>query len=978
MKQYLVPFLLILFLAFGLVSGTSYAAEIQDTNSTNNATNTETTTSVQTPAHQDKSSTQQDTVITQQDSTPSHQDTATSHQDTISSSTQSATSEKPLDSSQGSAFSKNETSVETPSQEIKKTAMSMSEEVETPSQEVKKTATPASEEVEPPSQTEEKATTEAPTQEVATQPSTQENKSSKTAQDSVQQPQHNNTIESPNTNSDVTQKAQTETPKDKTQDTKSAEPATPSTKAVAPTPKTSTNTAKHTILHTNDIHGRFVEDEGRVIGMAKVKGLKAQYHPDLVVDSGDAFQGLPVSNNSKGEEMAKAMNGVGYDAMTIGNHEFDFGYDQLMHLQKQLNFPMVSSNIYKNGHRVFKPSTIVNKNNIRYGIVGVTTPETKTKTSPTAVEGVEFKDPLPSVTQAMTDIKNKVDVFVILSHLGVDKSTKSIWRGDYLIDQLTKSGAFKQPIFVLDGHSHTVIDHGEHYGSNNVLAQTGTALANVGRVDFNFQNKKASDVNASLINVADAKDVTADSQIEAQTKKANDEFLKETSTVVIPNNTVTFNGERAQARTQETNLGNLITDAMEAYGAKNFSHQPDFAVTNGGGIRASIEKGKVTENDIITVLPFGNLISQIQVKGSDVEKAFEHSLGSDTEMQDGKTVLAPNGGFLQVSDSIRVYYDINKEAGHRVNAIKVLNKDTGTYEDLDPNRTYYVTTNDFTANQGDGYDMFGGQREEGISLDAVVAQYIKEADLNKYDTTEPVRIINGQPESDEQPNTGTHTGDNNNNANGTPQPGNNDNNTDVDTPKHNGEVAHHEEHGAHQCTGHHASSENEATKGHVASGKHHYHKGDNIIIFPTQHQHNNTNTVGTNGQNGKTNEGKTHHQNANHNNATKACSNVTHTNEKSHQSSNTVASMKQPSHEGKHAFDNKHLDVSATHVHQSHNVAKSNTNETTNSPMTSPHTPTAQLPNTGKNGDIAEHGIAIVLVITGASLVYLRNRKKSA
>ena len=951
MKQYLVPFILILFLAFGLVSGTSYAAETQDTNSSNNAVSTETTTSVQTPSHQDTTTTHEDAVSSQQDITtaqqdmkPTHQDTTSTHQVVTSPSTQPATSEKSLDSSQGSAFSKNETSVKTPSQEVNKTA------------------TPASQEVATSSKIEEKATTEAPTQEVATktQPSTQENKSSKTVQESVQQPQNNNTTETPNTTADTTQKVKTETPKDTTQATKSVEPAKPSTKAVAPTPKSSTNTAKHTILHTNDIHGRFVEDEGRVIGMAKFKGLKEQYHPDLVVDSGDAFQGLPVSNKSKGEEMAKAMNGVGYDAMTIGNHEFDFGYDQLMRLQKQLNFPMVSSNIYKNGQRVFQPSTIVNKNNIRYGIVGVTTPETKTKTSPTAVEGVEFKDPLPSVTQAMTDIKNKVDVFVILSHLGVDKSTKSIWRGDYLIDQLTKSGVFKQPIFVLDGHSHTVIEHGEHYGTNNVLAQTGTALANVGRVDFNFQNKKASDVNASLINVADAKDVTADPQIEAQTKKANDEFLKETSTVVIPNNTVTFNGERAQARTQETNLGNLITDAMEAYGAKNFSHQPDFAVTNGGGIRASIEKGKVTENDIITVLPFGNLISQIQVKGSDVEKAFEHSLGSDTETQDGKTVLAPNGGFLQVSDSIRVYFDINKEPGQRVNAIKVLNKETGAYEDLDPNRTYYVTTNDFTANQGDGYDMFGGQREEGISLDAVVAQFIKETDLSKYDTTDPVRIINGQPESDEQPNTGAHTGDNNNNANGTPQHGNTDEGVDVDAPKHNGEVAYHEDHKAPQGSEHHSSSENEATKGHIASGKHNHHKGDNIITFPTQHQHDNTNTVGAKGQE------------ANHSNHAVDCHKVVHLNGNSHSSHKIEVAVNKPSHEGKHTVDN------ATHAHQSHNTAQSNANIATNALMTSHHTPITQLPNTGKNGDIVEHGIAIVLVITDAGLVYLRNRKKSA
>ncbi|MGC9651813.1 metallophosphoesterase [Staphylococcus warneri] len=96
----------------------------------------------------------------------------------------------------------------------------------------------------------------------------------------------------------------------------------------------STNKNEHKILHTNDIHGRFVEDDRKVIGMPKVKGLKDKENPDLLLDSGDAFQGLPVSNNSKGEEMAKAMNSASYDAMTLGNHEFDFGYDQLLKLKK--------------------------------------------------------------------------------------------------------------------------------------------------------------------------------------------------------------------------------------------------------------------------------------------------------------------------------------------------------------------------------------------------------------------------------------------------------------------------------------------------------------------------------------------------------------------------------------------------------------------------------------------------------------------
>lgn len=505
----------------------------------------------------------------------------------------------------------------------------------------------------------------------------------------------------------------------------------------------STNKNEHKILHTNDIHGRFVEDDGKVIGMPKVKGLKDKENPDLLLDSGDAFQGLPVSNNSKGEEMAKAMNSVGYDAMTLGNHEFDFGYDQLLKLKKQLNFPMITSNVYKNGKSDFEPSTIINKNGIRYGIVGVTTPETKTKTSPSAVKGVEFKDPLTSVKRAMNDIKDQVDVFVILSHLGVDPNTKKEWRGDYLTEQLSKDKSFKQSIIVLDSHSHTVIKNGKSY-DKNVLAQTGTALENVGHIRFNREDNQTKNLKADLINVADTKNIQPDTKVEKQVNKANDDFLKATSTVIIPNNKVKLNGERNVARTQETNLGNLITDAMEDYASKKFSHRPDFAITNGGGIRASIDKGKVTQNDIITVLPFGNLISQIKVKGSDVKKAFEHSLSAPTESKNGKPQLTANGGFLQVSKSIRIGFDMDKKSGDRVTDIQIINHDTGKFEKLDPNKTYYVATNDFTANKGDGYDMFGGKREEGVSLDEVVAQYIKNADLSKYDTNKPERIINSQ------------------------------------------------------------------------------------------------------------------------------------------------------------------------------------------------------------------------------------------
>lgn len=502
---------------------------------------------------------------------------------------------------------------------------------------------------------------------------------------------------------------------------------------------------EHTILHTNDMHGRLVEEPDRVIGMAKTKTIKDQNQPDLMLDAGDAFQGLPLSNQSKGEEMAKAMNAVGYDAMVPGNHEFDFGYDQLKKLEGMLNFPILSSNVYKDHQLAFKPSTIIEKNGVRYGIIGVTTPETKTKTSPTGIQGVTFEDPLPSVLREMNQLNGKVDAFVILSHLGVDPTTQQTWRSDYLTQQISQNKQFTVPTIVIDGHSHTVMQNGQTYGKD-VLAQTGTALANIGKITFDFNPPTIRNLKASLINVNDVADVVPDATVKAQVDKANAAFLKETSEVVIPNNTVEFQGERDDVRRHETNLGNAIADAMEAYSQEHFSHPADFAVTNSGGIRASIGKGKVTLNDIITVLPFGNTISQIQVKGSDVLAAFEHSLSAPLENNEGKQQLSANGGLLQVSKSIRVYFDMSQAPGQRIKAIHILNKATGQYEALDPNRTYRVATNDFTASGGDGFTMFGGPREEGLSLDKVFADYLKQADLSQYETTKPTRIINGEPE----------------------------------------------------------------------------------------------------------------------------------------------------------------------------------------------------------------------------------------
>lgn len=552
--------------------------------------------------------------------------------------------------------------------------------------------------------------------------------------------------ETPSTEAVTTEAVTTEVP--------TTETATPAVTTEVPTTEKATTESVSTeqpaaeaatkkeviILHTNDIHGRLDAEPDRVIGMAKVKTIKEQEKPTLMLDAGDVFQGLPISNYSKGEDMAKVLNSIGYDAMTIGNHEFDFGFDQTLRLKEMLNFPMISSNVYKDGKSVFTPSTIINKDGIRFGIVGVTTPETATKTHPNNIKGITFLDPLTTVTKEMTKQIDKVDSYVVLSHLGIDKATQENWRSDYLAQQLAANQLFSdKTIVVIDGHSHSVIDHGILTG-NTVLGQTGTALANIGKITF---TPDGSTKTAELINVSATKDISGDQDVQAVVDKAKEKFSNFTSEVII-NNKVNFQGERDYVRTQETNLGNAITDALEQYSLTGFKHQGDFAVTNGGGIRASIQGNKdITRGDVISVLPFGNTISQIQVKGSAIKEMFEHSLSAPTVDKGNGIQLDANGAFLHVSNSVKVYYDLSKTSGQRVYAVEVYDKASKQYQPLDVNKTYNVVTNDFVAAGGDGYTMLGGPREEGPSLDTVFANFMKTADLSVYDTTKAQRVIAG-------------------------------------------------------------------------------------------------------------------------------------------------------------------------------------------------------------------------------------------
>ena len=536
-----------------------------------------------------------------------------------------------------------------------------------------------------------------------------------------------------------------------------SEAVAPAETPSAPAESTKGEEKDTVILHTNDVHGRIVEEKG-VIGDAKLATVIEQERAKsnqttLVVDAGDAFQGLPISNSTKGEARAEILNKMQYDAMAVGNHEFDFGLDEAKKYKEILKFPLLSSNTYVNGARLFEASTIVDKDKTVEGdefvVIGVTTPETATKTHPKNVKGVTFTDPISEVNKVIEEVQAKARAegkdykhYVVLAHLGVDTTTPVEWRGSTLAEALSKNPRLKgKRVTVIDGHSHTV--ESTTYGDNVTYNQTGSYLHNVGKITYKSRQLLG---NPTQIPAADAKKLPANPTVEKLVKDIKQKYDAKNAVEVVSNSPVELNGDRENVRVRETNLGNVVADSLYQYGQTGFSHPTDIAVTNGGGLRETIAKGKpITKGNVIAVLPFGNTISQIQVSGQQVLDMFEKSLGSILQVdKDGKKVLdengqpllEPSGGFLQVS-GVKVYYDTNLPSGKRVLAIQVKNRTTGRYDLLDLAKTYYLATNDFLAAGGDGYTMLGGAREEGPSMDAAFEEYLKTADLTQYEKINP-------------------------------------------------------------------------------------------------------------------------------------------------------------------------------------------------------------------------------------------------
>ena len=494
---------------------------------------------------------------------------------------------------------------------------------------------------------------------------------------------------------------------------------------------------KTVILHSNDVHGA-------IDLYAAMAALKADYEAQgaevILADAGDYSQGTVYVSVNKGADAVTMMNATGYDVVTLGNHEFDYGYAQLAENMKAAKFQVLCADVLgADGKTIYDANTIIEKGGVKIGFFGLETPEAQTKANPKLIQGLKFlagadgKELYNCAAAQVADLKAKgADLVVCLAHLGVDESSEP-----YTSYDLAKN---VQGIdFIIDGHSHSVMTAGPN---GEAIQSTGTAFANIGVITIDNATKKIESnelkaiwhkekIDGKSVTVVDYK--TRDEKVAAAAKAIIDPIDKAYGEKFAVSE-VALNGAKAPNgnRDSETNLGDLITDAMLwkvlADAEITVPEENVVAITNGGGIRASIGVGDVTKKDINTVLPFGNTLAVVYVKGSELLEALEAS-----------TYCTPEsiGGFPQVAGmqfTVATYetYDKNDESypNSTYYGPKTINRVTiGSIngKDFDPEATYAVITNNFVAGGGDTYYAFAAatnQFDTGLPLDEVVMEYI--------------------------------------------------------------------------------------------------------------------------------------------------------------------------------------------------------------------------------------------------------------
>ena len=483
-----------------------------------------------------------------------------------------------------------------------------------------------------------------------------------------------------------------------------------------------------TILYTNDVH-TYIDKQAPELTYAAIAALKQSYQNAgkkvLLVDAGDHVQGTAYGSMDQGASIIELMNAAGYDAATPGNHEFDYGMDRAKELMRDADFPYLSCNWVdlRTNLRVLPEIKVFVRGGVRIAFVGITTPETFTKSTPAyfmnkaqtkyiydILGGEDGQKLYSAVQKAVDKAKCLADVVIGLGHLGVDPSS-SPWTSEEVIAHTTGFDAF------IDGHSHTVMENkqvADASGRLVTLTQTGSYFANVGEMTI----APDGTISTRLVSSYDQEDVAVAAE-QAAWVNTVDDMLGEKIAVADTKFYITdpATGKR-RIRSGETNLGDFVADGIYTYFNEVEQLHCDIAIMNGGGIRTDEDAGYWTFKTCKQVSPFGNVACLMSVTGKQIQDALEFA--ARFAGAEGKE----NGGFLQVAGAT---YEIRTDIPNtvqtddknvwigsatgtpRVQNVKIYDRHTGTYEPLDPAKTYALAGMNYTLrNLGDGFAMFDG------------------------------------------------------------------------------------------------------------------------------------------------------------------------------------------------------------------------------------------------------------------------------
>jgi 5'-nucleotidase len=470
-----------------------------------------------------------------------------------------------------------------------------------------------------------------------------------------------------------------------------------------------------TLLHTNDTHSAHAPNSAGNGGVARQAAVQNQIRAEggnvLLVDAGDRFTGTLFHTLYLGADQVQIMNALGYDVMTLGNHEFDNGDDVLLNFLNGINFPAVSANINFGGNPALaekvSPYTILEVGGRQIGVIGLTTADTQNIASPG--EGTIFSNDYVSIANAAAAelTEQGVNIIIVLTHTGVQVD----------FDMMA---ALENVDVVVGGHSHTLFSNlfraSDNYpfsvknaaGETIYYVQAGANNQFLGRLDLTFDASGVVTAASGDV-IALSRYITPDEELAAIVAELAVGVEALRSQPIGASTAVNLVGDRSVCRIEECDLGNLIADAMRAEAGTQI------ALMNGGGIRRDIPAGEITLGTILELHPFGNLISTFEISGADLLAALEHSVARIALNDQGQVERdGGSGRFLQVS-GMRFSFDPTQPAGSRVVSVEIQQED-GSFAALDPAAVYSAVTNNFIRTGGDGYSVFNDKALNALSL----------------------------------------------------------------------------------------------------------------------------------------------------------------------------------------------------------------------------------------------------------------------